>query len=80
MVHMVGLEPTRFLRARDFLTTPCHHGRKLLRCSLDYFFSMPFGLGGWCIVSTHYFGFLMLYCVLYMFQLKHDSLGINILN
>ena len=56
VVPETGLEPARAYSPLDFLTTLCHHSRPYGRCSLDSVFTIPAaaGLGGWCIVSTHY--------------------------
>lgn len=32
--------------------------RHILSCSLDYVFTVSYDLGGWCIVSTHLFGYI----------------------
>ena len=52
MVPVVGLEPTRPRGQRIFLLLYVAIAA-LLRCSLDYVFTISYDLGGSSIVSTH---------------------------
>ena len=52
MVPMTGLEPVRDCSRQIFLLLYVTIAA-LLRCSLDYVFSISYDLGGRCIVSTH---------------------------
>ena len=52
MVREAGLEPARPQDQGIFLLLHVTMAA-LLRCSLDYVFSISYDLGGWYIVSTH---------------------------
>ena len=58
VVGMEGLEPSRYYYQRIFLLLYVTIAA-LLRCSLDYVFSISHDLGGWYIVSTHLSIFLL---------------------
>ena len=55
MVLVEGFEPSILYRPGIFLLLHVAM-TALLRCSLDYVFSISYDLGGWYIVSTHLFG------------------------
>ncbi len=56
LAALLGLEP-RLPPSEGyngFLATPYYYGHSLVPCcSLDYFFTISYDLGGSCIVSTH---------------------------
>lgn len=52
LVALAGLEPARSNEQQIFLLLYVTIAA-LLRCSLDYVFTISYDLGGWYIVSTH---------------------------